>query len=195
MVSMLPRSRLGIAAGAWAGALFFVHIAPGIHHKSILSFLVGAGVATLVYRACKRALNARREAAVAAAGGRIPEARNVVEALRHRALRTPAAVALVGADGATYSWSAYDSESRRFGRALASIGASGGVAIHAFNEPRWFFAAVGALAAGWTVSGIYSTNTYDQSRHILSTSEVKVLVVETRSSRVDVRVRPRRLRS
>ena len=43
----------------------------------------------------------------------------------------------------------------------------GGVAVHAFNEPRWFFAAVGALAAGWTISGVYLTNTYEQSKHIL----------------------------
>jgi long-subunit acyl-CoA synthetase (AMP-forming) len=57
--------------------------------------------------------------------------------------------------------------------------ASAGIAIHAFNEPRWFFATLGALAAGWTVTGIYLTNTYDQAKHVLKTSEVRVLVLES----------------
>ena len=84
------------------------------------------------------------------------------------------------ADGATYTWSQYHEEARAFGKALvATGGASGGVAVHAFNEPRWFFAALGALAAGWTVSGIYTTNTYDQAAHILRTSGVKVLVLQS----------------
>ena len=51
--------------------------------------------------------------------------------------------------------------------------------MHAFNEPRWFFAALGALKAGWTVSGIYTTNTYEQAAHIIRTSGVRVLVLES----------------
>ena len=36
------------------------------------------------------------------------------------------------------------------------------------------------MAAGWTVSGIYTTNTYAQAAHILRTSAVRVLVLESR---------------
>ena len=56
---------------------------------------------------------------------------------------------------------------------------TGGVAVHAFNCPEWFFAALGAMHANWTVSGIYTTNTYDQASHILRTSNVRVLVLES----------------
>ncbi|KAH8098586.1 decanoate-CoA ligase [Aureococcus anophagefferens] len=155
---MLPKTRLGVAAAVWAGA----------------------GVATLVARFVKRRRNEERERRTAAAGGLIPAARTVVDALAARASYTADAPALVGADGASYTWEAYHANAVAFGKALTALGGRGGVAVHAFNEPRWFFAAVGALAAGWTISGVYLTNTYEQSKHILKTSRVRVLVVETR---------------
>ena len=156
---MLPKTRLGVAAAVWAGA----------------------GVATLVARFVKRRRNEERERRTAAAGGLIPAARTVVDALAARASYTADAPALVGADGASYTWEAYHANAVAFGKALTALGGRGGVAVHAFNEPRWFFAAVGALAAGWTISGVYLTNTYEQSKHILKTSRVRVLVVETRA--------------
>ena len=156
---MLPKTRLGVAAAVWAGA----------------------GVATLVARFVKRRRNEERERRTAAAGGLIPAARTVVDALAARASYTADAPALVGADGASYTWEAYHANAVAFGKALKALGGRGGVAVHAFSEPRWFFAAVGALAAGWTISGVYLTNTYEQSKHILKTSRVRVLVVETRA--------------
>ena len=65
-------------------------------------------------------------------------------------------------------------------KTAASAGSppSFGVAVHAFNCPEWFFAALGAMHAGSTVSGIYTTNTYEQAAHILKTSAVRVLVLE-----------------
>ena len=161
-------SRFYYLAGAWAG--------------------ITAG--TLVVRAAKRATNRKREKDVLAAGGLVPEASNVVAALARRAADRASAsrTALVAADGKTeWSWSAYYDSVRAFGAALISVGGSSGggggaagIAVHAFNCPEWFFAALGAMHAGWTVSGIYTTNTYDQAAHILRTSAVKVLVLESK---------------
>jgi long-chain-fatty-acid--CoA ligase ACSBG len=131
----------------------------------------------------------RREEQVAADGGLLPQARNAVHALEIRALQTPDKVALTDANGTTsYTWKEYYHQVQQFGRALlasekersTSDDEQLGVAVHAFNEPRWFFSALGALAAGWTVSGIYLTNTYDQAAHVLRTSNVQVLVLENR---------------
>lgn len=113
----------------------------------------------------------------------MPTARNVVHALELRAAdpQTRRAVALVDADdddGVTYTWTEYYAQVVAFAAALQPHH-PGGVAIHAFNCPRWFFCAMGALAAGKSVSGIYLTNTYPQAVHILKTSAVQVLVVET----------------
>ena len=54
-------------------------------------------------------------------------------------------------------------------KTAASAGSppSFGVAVHAFNCPEWFFAALGAMHAGSTVSGIYTTNTYEQAARLL----------------------------
>jgi long-chain-fatty-acid--CoA ligase ACSBG len=117
---------------------------------------------------------------VAKAGGLLPKSANLVEALEYRANHTGDSLALEGADGKIYSWKDYREQVLAFARTLQSQfpGSRSGIAVHAFNRPEWFFSAVGALAAGWTVSGIYLTNTYEQAKHILQTSEVKVLVLE-----------------
>ena len=124
----------------------------------------------------------------------MPQVSNAVEALEWRATSAESKqrnkLALEGADGTKYTWAEYYDEVQRFARALVQIcrptqsqgngnrTSQYGVAIHAFNEPRWFISALGALAAGWTVSGIYLTNTYDQAAHVLRTSDVRVLVIE-----------------
>lgn len=104
---------------------------------------------------------------------------NPVQALEYQALHNGLKVAMVSCTGETLTWSEYYRAVNSFARALLEYGTTAGVAIHAFNEPRWFVACLGGLAAGWTCSGIYLTNTYTQANHILSTSEVKVLVLES----------------
>jgi long-subunit acyl-CoA synthetase (AMP-forming) len=142
----------------------------------------GVALTTFVVRKLRQRKLNRREERVVKEGGLLPDARNVVHALQIRATDpgTKKSLALTGADGTAYTWSNYYEETVRFAEALQSVSSSGsdGVAVHAFNCPRWFFSAAGALAAGWTVSGIYLTNTYDQAVHILKTSHVKVLVIE-----------------
>ena len=91
----------------------------------------------------------------------------MVHALAKRAETTPDDIALVACDGTQYTWAQYDNDSSAFARSLLELGEKQGIAVHAFNEPRWFFAALGALKAGWTVSGIYTTNTYEQAAHII----------------------------
>ena len=116
----------------------------------------GISVAALLVRALRRRSLRKREARVAAAGGRLPAAKNVVDALRLRGTTEPGAsrVALGDASGKTYTWREYHETATRFASALRALAPSGGVAVHAFNTPEWFFSAIGAMAAGWTVSGI-----------------------------------------
>ncbi len=152
----------------------------------------GITISTFAIRWLQRRRLAIREERVATDGGLLPQARNAIHALEIRALATPDKVALTDANGVTsFTWSEYCNQVQQFGRALlnnTSVSTSSsisddeqqyGVAVHAFNQPRWFFSALGALAAGWTVSGIYLTNTYDQAAHVLRTSQVKVLVLES----------------
>ena len=146
------------------------------------------GVTTLLYRAYRRRRITFRERNVAGHGGLMPQVSNAVEALEWRATSSESKernqLALEGADGSQYTWAEYYEKVQQFARALVQIdrpsagGAQCGVAIHAFNEPNWFVSAMGALAAGWTVSGIYLTNTYEQASHVLRTSDVRVLVIE-----------------
>lgn len=149
----------------------------------------GISVTTLAVRWMKRKKIAKKEERVALEGGLMPLARNAVHALEIRATspNTCNTLALSSADGTTnYTWSDYYQQVQLFARALVGESSSNtgdeqyGVAVHAFNEPKWFFAALGALAAGWTCSGIYLTNTYDQAAHVLRTSNVKVLVLESK---------------
>jgi len=123
-------------------------------------------------------------------GGSMPGTENVIDSLAWRASRSSPScdtIALEDADGSTmYTWAEYYDQVQQFARSLqatypntASKHEQYGVAVHAFNQPRWFFAALGALAAEWTISGIYLSNTYDQAAHILKTSDVRVLVLES----------------
>ena len=152
---------------------------PSSRLKTTAAVWGGVGLAAVTIRALKRWRNRKREERIAKQGGRLPDCPTVVHALAKRATETPDAVALVACDGTQYTWAQYDAESSAFARSLIELGEKQGIAVHAFNEPRWFFAALGALKAGWTVSGIYTTNTYEQAAHIIKTSGVRVLVLES----------------
>jgi len=164
-------------------------------HKpsSSLTYAVAAwgvvAVTTFAVRLLKKRRILQREERVALEGGVMPDACNAVHALELRATSptTCDKLALESADAiTTYTWKEYYQQVQMFARALMALSSGSqtdeqyGVAIHAFNEPKWFFAAIGALAAGWSVSGIYLSNTYDQAAHVLRTSQVKVLVLESK---------------
>ncbi len=157
------RPSLTYALAAWSGIAVSTCLIRWLRHRRLLS----------------------REQHVASQGGLLPQAANAVHALEIRASLMPEKIALVGADGTTtFTWKEYYHQVQQFARALKQTNdgreQTNGVAIHAFNTPEWFIAAIGAMAAGWTVSGIYLTNTYDQAAHVLRTSEVKVLLLEKR---------------
>lgn len=144
----------------------------------------GITTSTFLVRWYKRRSVKARETKVAEEMGLMPQVQNAVEALAWRAKHTPNQLALEACDGSTeYTWKEYFDQVQQFAKALVSLQKQGGkqqgVAVHAFNEPRWFFSALGALAAEWTISGIYLTNTYPQAVHVLKTSAVKVLVLES----------------
>lgn len=123
----------------------------------------GIAATTCFLRWFKQRSVQARENRIAEGNGLMPQCRNAIEALAWRASNTPDKLALEAADGATkYTWMEYYQEVECFARSLLAIqGTSAtkdqqhGVAVHAFNEPRWFFSALGALAAEWTISGIF----------------------------------------
>ena len=147
---------------------------------------VGLGCAALVGAAASLALLARRRKQRETLAQH-PAVSNVVEALRARGTGIARAkTALVSAGGAEVTWSGFLQASEAFARAVAQLRVASvdgrsldGVAIHAFNCCEWFYAAMGAMMAHHTVSGIYNTNSYEQAAHILRTSDVRVLVIES----------------
>jgi len=147
----------------------------------------GISVTTFLVRWAKRRSIQKREDSVAKENGLMPQCENAVDALAWRASMTPEKLALESFDGTEqYSWSEYYSQVQQFAKSLlelsGEVGSNNeqhGVAVHAFNEPRWFVAALGALAAEWTISGIYLTNTYEQAAHVIKTSGVQVLLLES----------------
>ena len=77
-----------------------------------------------------------------------------------------------------YTWKEYADRVTRYKNYLLSNGLSN-TAIHAFNSPEWFVAAIGSIAAGSHVAGIYNTNTDKQCLHVIRTGECDVLVIDT----------------
>ena len=77
-----------------------------------------------------------------------------------------------------YTWKEYADLVTRFKNYLLLNNLSN-TAIHAFNSPEWFVAAIGSIAAGSHVAGIYNTNTDKQCLHVIKTGNCDVLVIDT----------------
>ncbi len=81
----------------------------------------------------------------------------------------------------TTTWSAYQRDARRAGRALVGLGVERGkgASIIGFNSPEWLIADVGAILAGAVPAGIYTTNTPEQVRYITDHCEAKVAFADS----------------
>eukprot|EP00019_Armaparvus_languidus_P008267 CAMPEP_0168591482 /NCGR_PEP_ID=MMETSP0420-20121227/7163_1 /TAXON_ID=498008 /ORGANISM="Pessonella sp." /LENGTH=712 /DNA_ID=CAMNT_0008627287 /DNA_START=55 /DNA_END=2193 /DNA_ORIENTATION=+ len=79
-----------------------------------------------------------------------------------------------------WTWKEYFSEVEKVGRALIHLGLEQheSVCIIGFNSPEWFFANMGAIAAGGKAAGIYTTNEADACQYIAEHSQSRVAVVE-----------------
>lgn len=82
----------------------------------------------------------------------------------------------------TTSWNGYRDGVFRVARGLMALGLDPGkgVAIMAYNRPEWFFANLGAIAAGGRPTGIYTNLTPDQVAYITDHCDAQVAVVENR---------------
>ncbi|GMH77067.1 hypothetical protein TrVE_jg6822 [Triparma verrucosa] len=80
----------------------------------------------------------------------------------------------------SWTWNEYRGEVDRFAKSLISIGfeAHDSVNIIGFNAPSWFFANMGAIAAGGVAAGIYTTNLPEACKYVSEHSKAKVVVVE-----------------
>ena len=54
------------------------------------------------------------------------------------------------------------------------------VCIMGFNAPEWFIADIGSIMAGGIAAGIYTTNSAESCKYILSHSKAQFIVVENR---------------
>ena len=76
-----------------------------------------------------------------------------------------------------YTWKNYICEISQFSRYLNQY-CQKNVAIHSYNRPEWFFAALGAVVSRKHFCGIYNTNYNDHCIHVLKTGECDLLVIE-----------------
>ncbi len=104
----------------------------------------------------------------------------VLEATARRLTERPALVAKHDGEWRPVSWSGYLENVRATARGLMALGAQQGkgVTILGFNRPEWFYADIGAIAAGAVPTGIYTTSTPDQCAYILEHCEAPVAVIE-----------------
>jgi long-subunit acyl-CoA synthetase (AMP-forming) len=85
-------------------------------------------------------------------------------------------------DGAWHaiSWREYREHVRLVARGFMKLGLGSGqgVAIIGHNCPEWYFADLGAIAAGGVPAGIYTTSSPEQCQYIAHHCEAPVVVVE-----------------
>lgn len=80
----------------------------------------------------------------------------------------------------TLAWRDYHRRSRRAARALIALGVERGehTAILGYNCVEWFIAEIATIAAGAVPTGIYTTNTAEQCRYIVTHCDARVVFVE-----------------
>ncbi len=80
----------------------------------------------------------------------------------------------------TWTWNEYRRDVELSARAFIKLGLKPheSVCIIGFNSPEWFFANMGAIAAGGKAAGIYTTNEPEACHYIADHSDSRVAVVE-----------------
>ena len=83
----------------------------------------------------------------------------------------------------TITWEGYRQKALAVARSFIRLGLKPGqkMAILSANCPRWFFADLGAIAAGGVPTSIYTTSTTEQCQYIAGHCEAGVLVLEDAS--------------
>lgn len=79
-----------------------------------------------------------------------------------------------------YTWNDYNQQCRAFAKALIANKVKTGhvVTIQGSNHPRWIFTNIGTMIAGGVSAGVYSTNSPELSKRIVTDSQAEVAVVE-----------------
>ncbi len=112
--------------------------------------------------------------------------KTVIDVLQETAAQygdSPALVAKRGGEWTARTWQDYRDEVFRAAAGLVALGVEvgDGVAIMGDNCPEWFIADVAAIAAGGIPTGIYTTNTTEQSTYITEHCGASVAVLEDAS--------------
>ncbi|MBS0635221.1 MAG: AMP-binding protein [Verrucomicrobia bacterium] len=85
-------------------------------------------------------------------------------------------------DQVTYTWQEYCDQASAFAKALIANGVKtsnrAAVTIQGANSPKWLFANLGAILANGISAGVYATNNPEISKHCVTSSGAKVVVVE-----------------
>lgn len=79
-----------------------------------------------------------------------------------------------------YTWTECYDQVKHFCLGLMSLGLSRGgkICIIGDNDPHWFWAELGAQAAGGAVTGIFSSSSPDEVRHIAALSDSEFIIAQ-----------------
>jgi len=116
----------------------------------------------------------------------ILDAQSIPEMFLHRTKLSPELIAYEYQDGDAWvqvDYAEYGQQVTHAALGFQSMGVEkgDGVAVWGDTMPEWSIAALGALAAGGRVAGIYQTSTAEQAAYILGDSRSRVLCVDTLS--------------
>lgn len=106
--------------------------------------------------------------------------------LGHAKVR-PEAPAHYVKDGGSWraiSYREYADEVRRAGKSLIALGVEPGstVGLLGFNRPEWVVLHVACMAVGGAPTGIYTTSSPEEVRHLLEHAESKLVLVDSRKN-------------
>ncbi|XP_063685057.1 long-chain-fatty-acid--CoA ligase ACSBG2-like isoform X2 [Bolinopsis microptera] len=84
---------------------------------------------------------------------------------------------------ATWTYNQYYNDCSTAAKAFIKLGLqpASAVCIMGFNAPEWFIADIGSIMAGGIAAGIYTTNSAESCKYILSHSKAQFIVVENRA--------------
>lgn len=117
----------------------------------------------------------------------IDENNTIIDQLRWVAKNYPDKIALKKGNGKSQNWDEvtykeYYHNVEKFACAINKlIGPNVNTAIMGFNSPGWFYAHLGCMMNGGISVGMYTTSTKEICEHIISNTNIRLLVVEDSS--------------